>query len=305
MARPFLTVIAGPTASGKSTLALELAKRLGAEIVSADSQQIYRHFDIGTAKPTAAELAAVPHHLVSAIDPDEPFSAARFQQLADEAIAGIAGRGRRVLVVGGTGLYLRILLHGVAPAPRAAPELRRALEQEAREIGRPALHRRLAEVDPETAAAVKPSDLVRIVRALEIHALTGTAASRFRREHRFAEDRYPHRLFVLDPPRAELYRAIDERTRRMFAEGLVDEVRRLVALGYREAAPMRSVGYAQALAHLDRTLTLEQAIQRAARETRRYAKRQLTWFRREPGARFVQPPWDVEALRSAAESRDP
>ena len=296
MPPPHLTVISGPTASGKTRLAIALARRIGAEIVSADSQQVYREFDIGTAKPTAEELRTVPHHLVSVVDPLESFSAARFQQLADEAIAEIAARGRRIVVVGGTGLYVRVLLHGVVPAPPAEADLRRALEQEARRVGREALHRRLAEIDPETAAQVKTSDLVRIVRALEIHALTGTTASRFRREHRFAEDRYPYRLFVLDPPRDELYRAIDERTRRMFREGLLDEVRSLVARGYREAAPMRSVGYAQALACLEGSLNLEEAMADAARATRRYAKRQLTWFRREPGAQFLRPPWDVEAL---------
>jgi tRNA dimethylallyltransferase len=296
MQRPPLTVIAGPTASGKTRLAIALAQRIDAEIVSADSQQVYRWFDIGTAKPSAAELAAVPHHLVSILDPGESFSAGRFQSLADQAIAAITGRGKRVLVVGGTGLYVRVLLHGVVPAPASDADLRRALEQEAQRIGREGLHRRLAEVDPETAAQVKTTDLVRIVRALEIHALTGTTASRFRREHRFAEDRYAYRLFVLDPPRQELYRAIDERTRGMFRGGLVEEVRSLVTRGYRDAAPMKSVGYAQALAHVEGSLTLEEAIARASRETRRYAKRQLTWFRREPGAQFLPPPWDAEAL---------
>jgi tRNA dimethylallyltransferase len=299
MSGPSLTVISGPTASGKTRVAIALARRIDAEIVNADSQQVYRGFDIGTAKPSAEELAAVPHHLISIIDPLESFSAARFQQLADEAISAIAARGRRIVVAGGTGLYVRVLLHGVVPAPPAEAELRRGLEEEARRVGREALHQRLAEVDPETAAQVKPSDLARIVRALEIHALTGTTASRFRREHRFAEDRYPYRLFVLDPPREELYRAIDERTRRMFREGLVDEVRSLVAGGYRDAAPMRSVGYAQALEHIEGSLTLEEAVARAARETRRYAKRQLTWFRREPGAEFIRPPWDIESLARA------
>jgi tRNA dimethylallyltransferase len=301
MGRPLLTVISGPTASGKTPLAIALARRIGAEIVSADSQQVYRGFDIGTAKPTTEQLAAVPHHLVSVIDPRESFSAARFQQLADGAIAGIAARGKRIVVVGGTGLYVRVLLHGVVPAPPAEVDLRRALEEEGQRIGREGLHRRLAEVDPETAALVKRTDLVRIVRALEIHALTGTTASRFRREHRFAEDRYPYRLFVLDPPREELYRRIDERTRRMFGQGLVEEVRGLLARGYRDVSPMRSVGYAQALAHIEGSLTLEEAMARAARETRRYAKRQLTWFRREPGAQFLKPPWDIEALADAAQ----
>lgn len=300
MALPHLTVIAGPTASGKSALAIEVARRIGAEIVSADSQQVYRYFDIGTAKPTPEERAQVPHHLIDVIDPLDAFSAARFQVLADEAIAGIASRGKRVVVVGGTGLYLRILLHGVVPAPPAAPELRKALEAEAAALGREALHARLASIDPETASWVKPTDLVRIVRALEIHALTGTTASQFRREHKFARDRFAFDLFVLDPPRDELYRRIDERTARMFREGLVDEVRSLIARGFRDAAPMKSVGYSQALAHVEGRLSLEEAITQAARETRRYAKRQLTWFRREAGARFISPPYDVDAIAGSA-----
>ncbi|MBX5481486.1 MAG: tRNA (adenosine(37)-N6)-dimethylallyltransferase MiaA [Myxococcaceae bacterium] len=294
--RPALLVIAGPTASGKTALAIEVAQQLGAEIVSADSQQVYRGFDIGTAKPTAADRALVPHHLLDVADPTETFSAARFQALADEAIAQIAARGKRVVVAGGTGLYLRILLHGVVPAPPAAPELRRSLEAEAERIGRQALHARLAAIDPETAAKVQPTDLVRIVRALEIYELTGTTASEFRREHRFAEDRYRFDLVVLDPPREELYRRIDARTEAMFRGGLLDEVRRHLSAGLRDAAPMKSVGYLQALQHLDGTLTFEEAIARAARETRRYAKRQLTWFRREPGARFLQPPYWASEL---------
>lgn len=293
MSRPRLTVIAGPTASGKTALAIEVARKLGAEIVSADSQQVYRGFDIGTAKPSAEELAQVRHHLVSVADPDETFSAARFQSLADAAIADITSRGKRVVVAGGTGLYLRILLHGVVPAPPAAPEIRARLEEEAQRLGREHLHQRLDAIDPETAARVKPTDLVRIVRALEIHELTGTTASQFRNEHRFAEDRYPFDLYVLDPPREELYRRIDERAARMFREGLLDEVRDLVARGFRDTAPMGSVGYVQALAQLEGRLTLEEAIAQTARESRRYAKRQLTWFRREPGARFIQPPYDL------------
>lgn len=294
--RPRLTVIAGPTASGKTALAIEVARKLGAEIVSADSQQVYRGFDIGTAKPSAEELAQVPHHLLSVAEPDETFSAARFQSLADAAIADITSRGKRVVVAGGTGLYLRILLHGVVPAPPAAPEIRARLEEEAQRLGREHLHQRLSAIDPETAARVKPTDLVRIVRALEIHELTGTTASQFRNEHRFAEDRYPFDLYVLDPPREELYRRIDQRAARMFREGLLDEVRDLVARGYRDATPMGSVGYVQALAQLEGRLTLEEAIAQTARESRRYAKRQLTWFRREPGARFIQPPYDLSIV---------
>ena len=178
-----LIVLAGPTASGKTALALRLAGRLGAEIVSADSQQVYRYFDIGTAKPSAAELARVRHHLVSVVEPTERFSAAEFQRLADAAITDIQSRGRRVVVVGGTGLYLRILLHGVISAPGANAKLRQQLEEETARKGTAALHQRLAAVDPATAAEVKPTDLVRIIRALEIHESTGVPVSEQRRRH--------------------------------------------------------------------------------------------------------------------------
>jgi tRNA dimethylallyltransferase len=294
--KPQLTIIAGPTASGKTALAVELARRAGGEIVSADSQQVYRFFDVGTAKPSAEELAAVPHHLISVVEPLEPFSAAEYQRRADAAIADIASRGRPVFVVGGTGLYVRILLHGVVEAPGADPSLRASLEALAAAEGREAVHRKLAEIDPETAAKLPTQDLVRVIRALEIHAQTGVPASQWRREHGFLPDRYPFRLFVLEPPREPLYRSINERTRAMFARGLVEETRELLARGYADAAPMRSVGYVQARAVVEGRMTQEEAIHDTAQETRRYAKRQLTWFRKEPGAVHLAPPYD--ALRN-------
>ena len=289
---PALTVIAGPTASGKSGLALKLALATGAELVGADSQQVYRHFDVGTAKPGSAELAAVPHHVVSVVDPLEPFSAARYQELADAAIAAIHARGKRVIVVGGTGLYLRVLLHGVVAAVGSNLEVRARLE----EHDDATLHARLERVDPATAARLPVGDRVRMIRALEIHELTGRSASEHRAEHAFAADRYPFKLWVLNPPREELYRAINERTRRMFDGGLIDEVKALVARGFREAAAMRSVGYVEALGVVEGRLTLQAAVDVAAQRTRHYAKRQLTWFKREAGARFLEPPWDVTAL---------
>jgi tRNA dimethylallyltransferase len=291
--RPELVVIAGPTASGKTALAIEVARRLDAEIVGADSQQVYRYFDIGTGKPSADELAQVPHHLVSVVEPLEPYSAARFQAMADEAISAIHARGKRVVVVGGTGLYIRILLHGVTDAPGRDPEVRAELEAEAERSGRAALHARLAEVDPETAARISPNDAVRIIRALEIHALTGLPASEHRRQHNFAEERYPYRLYVLEPPRDALYERINRRVEGMWQAGLLEEARALAERGFRDAAPMRSVGYVQALAALEGRMTREQALEDHARQSRRYAKRQLTWFRREAGARFVAPPYDA------------
>ncbi|RKH01155.1 tRNA (adenosine(37)-N6)-dimethylallyltransferase MiaA [Corallococcus sp. CA053C] len=286
-----LTVIAGPTASGKTALAIAWARAAGGEIVSADSQQVYRAFDIGTAKPSDDELAAVPHHLISEVDPLEPFSAAEYQRRADAAIADITSRGRPVFVVGGTGLYLRVLLHGVVDAPGALPSLRAEMEAMAAEQGREAVHLRLAQVDPETAAKLPPQDLVRVVRALEIHAQTGIPASEFRRAHAFAPDRYAFHLYVLNPPRESLYTAINARTEALFTRGLVEETRALLERGYADAAPMRSVGYVQARAVVEGRMTREEAIIDTAQETRRYAKRQLTWFRREPGAVFLAPPY--------------
>jgi tRNA dimethylallyltransferase len=286
-----LLVIAGPTASGKTRVAIELAAQVGAEIVNADSQQVYRHFDIGTAKPSAAELGRVPHHLISCVDPLEAFSAARFQQLADAAITDIEGRGKRVVVVGGTGLYIRVLLHGVVPAPGSDDALRAALEELADE----ALHAKLAAVDPVTAQRLPTGDRVRIIRALEIHALTGEPASVHRERHAFQADRHPYRLWVLDPPRDALYAAINARTKAMFDAGLVEETRALIAKGYRDAAPMGAVGYAQALQVIDGVMTLDQAIADVAQKTRHYAKRQWTWFKKERGAEFVPPPYRLSA----------
>ena len=295
-----LLVIAGPTAAGKTALAIAAARRLGAEIISADSQQVYRHFDIGTAKPSAEELAAVPHHLIDVVEPEEAFSAARFGALADAAIADIHGRGKRVIVVGGTGLYLRVLLHGVMPGPSRDEALRAELEAFADQHGDEALHARLAVVDPATAARHPVQDRLRVIRALEIHTLTGKPASAHREAHAFAADRYPYRLFVLNPPREQVYAAINERTRKMYAAGLLDETRELVRRGYREAAPMRAVGYLQALAVVEGALSEAHALVDTAQATRHYAKRQLTWFKKEKGAVHVAPEAALEAILSGA-----
>lgn len=297
-----LILISGPTASGKTALALRVAKAVGGEIVNADSQQVYRHFDIGTAKPSADELAQVPHHLLSFVEPGDVYSAARFQADADRVIAELAARNVVPVVVGGTGLYLRVLLHGVMPGSSTDPELREALEARAAKEGREALHAELRKVDPVSAEKVKPTDLVRIIRALEIHAQTGRPASELRAEHGFGKDRYAYDLFVLTPEREALYGAINARTHALFERGLIDETRRLVELGFRNAAPMRSVGYAQALEVIDGKLTPERAEELTAQATRNYAKRQYTWFKKEPGARFVAPPYD-EVLTILREGR--
>jgi tRNA dimethylallyltransferase len=294
MSAAALTVIAGPTASGKSRLALELAQALNAEIINADSQQVYSHFDIGTAKPSAHEMALVRHHLISHVSPLDRYSAARFQNDADVAIADILRRQKRVIVTGGTGLYVRILLHGVVAAPSRDETLRAALEQYTSQQ----LHEELERVDAESAAKLPLNDRVRLIRALEIFKLSGQTASQHRKTHDFLGDRYTYRLLVLNPEREMLYQQINHRTAAMFRSGLIEETKSLVSAGFRGAAPMGAVGYVQALAVVDGALTLEQAIEDTAQATRHYAKRQVTWFKKEAGAEFISPHVSVaEILR--------
>src|SRR5438128_6189995 len=194
-------VICGPTASGKTALAVEMAEKLGAEIVSADSQQCYRGLDAGTAKPTPQERARAPHHLLDVADPEEQLDAARFVQLADAAIADIRARGKRAIVAGGTGLWIRVLLRGLLAAPKADPGFRARFRKEAGERGIPAMHAHLTEVDPKAAARILPNDRVRIERALEVHALSGRPLSALQRDHAFGEQRYQADIIHLEPPR--------------------------------------------------------------------------------------------------------
>ena len=286
--------IAGPTASGKTALAIELARRLGGEVVSADSQQVYRGLDAGTAKPTREDRAAAPHHLLDVAEPGDGMDAVRWCALADAAIAGIAGRGRLPIVAGGTGLYLRALLHGLADAPGRDPALRARLEAEAEREGRPALHRRLAALDPAAAAAIGPNDLVRIVRALEI-AASGRTQSELFAAHRFGEARYRFRLLALDPPRGELHARIDARLPRIF-EGLLDEAGRLLAARGGALPAKLPLGYAEAAEVLLGRLERAEALRRLQVAHRRYARRQVIWLRREPGVEWLSPDVDARAL---------
>jgi tRNA dimethylallyltransferase len=288
-------VIAGPTASGKTALAVALARLLGGEIVGADSQQLYRTLDVGTAKPSAAERAAVPHHLIDVAEPEEGMDAARYLALADAAIAGIAGRGALPVVVGGTGLYLRALLHGVVEAPGRDPALRARLEAEATALGRPALHARLAAIDPAAAARIGQNDLVRIVRALEI-AAGGRLSSDLHAAHAFKAQRHRALILALDPPRQALHARIDERVVEMFRGGLLEEARALVA---RLGSPLPArlpIGYAEAARVLAGALSVDEATRLVQAAHRRYARRQVIWLRREAGVEWIAPPVDVEGL---------
>jgi len=282
--RARVSFIVGPTGAGKSALAMEVATRLGAEIVNADSRLFYRGLDIGTAKPGRAERARVAHHLIDICAPDETLDAARFAAFAGQAIDQIVRRGAVPLIVGGSGLYLRALQCGLCPGPGASPETRERLRRAAAERGLPELHRELARVDPAAAGRIGPRDLPRIVRALEVFALTGEALSERQRRHGFAERRYDSITVGLAPERAELYARIDARFDAMLAAGLVDEVRGLIEAGYApDRPPLSTIGYREIAAYLRGESTLDEAAEWARRETRHLAKRQLTWFRRDPG----------------------
>jgi tRNA dimethylallyltransferase len=294
-----LIAVAGPTASGKSALAMRLARERGGEIVSCDSQQVYRGLDIGTAKPSAAERAAVPHHLLDVAEPHEPFSAAEFARLGRAALGEIRARGRLPIVAGGTGLYLRALLHGLFEGPSRDEALRARLERLAARHGDLRLHRLLGRVDASAAGRIAPRDRVRVVRALEVYFRTGRPISGEQREGAEPLGGFRRLVIGLDPGRTRLREAVVARTRRMMEEGLVAEVGSVIASGVpAEARPLRSIGYRQAVAVLRGEMTEAEAEAAIVTATMRFAKRQMTWFRhQEPGIRWFP---DGEAAHAAA-----
>jgi tRNA dimethylallyltransferase len=277
-----LLVVVGPTASGKTELAIQLAARFGGEIISADSVQIYRSFDLGSGKPTAAERARAPHHLVDAIDPLDPVDAGRYRLLAEAVLADVRARGKLPIVCGGTYLWVKALVEGLAEAAPADEGVRARHREIAEREGRAKIHAMLAEVDAASALRLAPNDLLRTSRALEVYELTGRPMSEWQAEHAASEPEHQAKLVGIAHPREELDDRIAERTRRWLAEGWIDEVRRLVDEGHGEARAMGSVGYKQVYAHLRGELPeheLELAIVRA---TRLYVRRQRTWLRDEP-----------------------
>jgi tRNA dimethylallyltransferase len=274
--------IAGPTCTGKTELAVEVARAVGAELVGADSMQVYRGMDIGTATPAPAELGGVSHHMIDIVDPDRPYDAAAFAADADEVIAGIAERGRRAVLVGGTGLYIRVLLRGLQGGPAPIPELRAEISERARRDGWPALHAELAAFDPDAARRLHPNDGVRILRALEVFRQTGVPLTVWQARHGFADARYPAALRGVDRDKDELNARIEARVDRMLAAGFLDEVRALLAAGYAPSLkPMMGLGYRRLCQHVAGELTLVEAREKIAADTRRLAKRQRTWFRGE------------------------
>jgi tRNA dimethylallyltransferase len=277
-----LLTVVGPTASGKTALAVQLAERLGGEIVSADSVQIYRAFDIGSGKASADELARAPHHLISAIDPLEPIDAASWAARAAAAIDDIRGRGRVPIVCGGTFLWIKALLFGLAEAPAASTALREAHREVAEREGREALHARLQVVDPESAARLHPNDLVRVSRALEVLELTGKPLSAWHREHAFRRVVHDATLVAIACDTATLTERIRARVRGWLAGGWIEEVERLIARGYGDARAMGSVGYAQVRAVLAGEAPREELETAIVRATRVFARRQRTWLNHAP-----------------------
>ena len=283
-----LLCLLGPTAVGKTEIAIQLAQRLNAEIVSVDSRQIYRQMDIGTAKPTAEEQQAARHHLIDCVDISQPFSVADYQSLADAAIADIQNRGKRVLLVGGAGLYFRAIVDGLFEGPGADNALREMLEQEAEKLGVETLHQRLRACDPISAERIHPNNLVRVIRALEVYELTGTPMSEHQQQWRQENQRYPFTAFCLTMPRALLYRRIEQRVDVMLGNGLMAEVESLLAAGYaRDTVALRSFGYKELIAYLDGKCTYLEAVDQLKRNTRRFAKRQLTWFRKDTRIEWI------------------
>ena len=284
-----LIIIAGPTAVGKTALSVALAKRIGGEIVSADSMQVYRGMDIGTAKVMKEETCGVPHHLIAVLDPKDPFNVMTFRSMVKDAVRGIASRGNVPVLVGGTGFYIQSVLYDVQfEEDASSEELRKELEQEAAVLGAEKMHERLRALDTDAAEAIHPNNIKRVIRALEYCLSTGRKISVHNREQRERTSPYSFLFYVLTMDRAALYQRIDLRVDQMMEQGLLAEVKRLRDEGViSDMVSMQGLGYRQIFDYLEGIATLDEAVERIKRETRHFAKRQLTWFRREPDARWI------------------
>lgn len=296
--KPKIIVILGPTAVGKTELALDLASEFSGEIISADSMQVYRHLDIGTSKPSVRQRERVPHHLIDVVDPDEEFSAARFNETASAIIGELVGR-KAVFVVGGTGLYIRTLTGGLIDGP--GEDLRRRYREALEGEDRERLHGRLRRLDPGAAERIHPRDRVRIVRALETAELTGEPISEKQRRHGFRDIRYEALKIGLYRDREDLYRRIDSRAVRMVEAGLIGETGKVLGMGYRENLKLlRTLGYRHFIRHLKGEMSLDDALRCMQRDTRHYARRQMTWFRGESGIEWFHPA-EADAVRARIE----
>jgi tRNA dimethylallyltransferase len=285
-----IIVITGATASGKTSLAVKLALRFGGEIISADSMQVYRGMDIGTAKPTLAERQGVPHHLLDIVDPDEPFDAGRFREMAIPLAKEIRERGAACFLVGGTGLYIKALLGGLLPIPPSHGPVRKKLQEKWEEDGGVASYQRLKGVDPRGAETIHPHDRVRIIRALEVYELTGKPFSTLACGHGFQQRSFEALKICLQLDRIQLYDRINQRSLHMVELGLQGETEGLLGRGYSsDLKPMKAIGYRHMVCHISGQWDLDKTLSRLQRDTRRYAKRQTTWFRTDPEITYFNP----------------
>ena len=285
-----IVIIVGPTGVGKSAVAVALALRCGGEIINADAMQVYRHMDIGTAKPSREERQGIEHHLMDVVDPDEQFNAARFAELAAGQIQAIAGRGHRAIVTGGTGLYIKALTRGLFKGPGADPALREKYRDRIGRFGLASLYRELQERDAESAARIHPHDSIRIIRALEVLETTGEPIAVKQDVHAFQDEPYATMKIGLTMDRRALYERINARCRGMVSRGLIEEVKELLRMGYHEnLKPMQALGYKQIVRYLRGDCDLTAALEDMGMRTRRYAKRQLTWFRADPNIEWHGP----------------
>ncbi len=288
--KPKVIIICGPTGIGKTSVAIKIAEAVKGEIISADSMQIYRHMDIGTAKPAPAELTRARHHMIDIINPDEHFDAALFSGIAHDKVLNLDARRIVPIVAGGTGLYIKALIHGLFGADPADPDVRMKLKEEANAYGADFLYERLNENDPDAAERIHPNDTYRIIRALEMVETTGKTISKHHGEHRFADNRYKVLKIGLQMEREALYDRINQRVDVMIEKGLVDEVRDLLERGYSQGLKsMQSIGYRHMVDYIKGRVLLDETIRTLKRDTRRYAKRQMTWFNADPEIVWTKP----------------
>ncbi|MGH7850231.1 MAG: tRNA (adenosine(37)-N6)-dimethylallyltransferase MiaA [Thermodesulfobacteriota bacterium] len=299
--KPRLLVILGPTASGKSKLGMDIAEGLRSEIVSADSLQLYRHLDIGTAKPSRKERGIVPHHMIDIIDPDEEFNAGKFRAEARKAIEELDRSGKGTILVGGTYLYVKVLLSGLIEDLPADQEIRNNLKKLRAEFGTEYVYERLKSLDPGAAARIHPNDYIRTERALEVYYVTGERMSHLQSLHEFGERDYEYIKIGIAVERGELRGRIDARVDKMMDEGLVEEVEKLRLMGYGpELKPMQSIGYKEINRYLDGEIGLEEAVVLIKRDTKRFAKRQMTWLKRDKEINWFELPRDFEKVLHTA-----
>jgi tRNA dimethylallyltransferase len=288
--KPKVIVICGPTGIGKTAVGIELAGKFGGEIISADSMQIYRQMDIGTAKPTPEEQTQIAHHMIDIVEPDEDYDAVQFSKQAGDRIAEIANRGLIPFVVGGTGLYIKALLHGLFQTEPVDPKIRNRLKQELEQDGSSCLYGRLAKIDPDTAGRLHPNDSYRIIRALETIESSGKTISEHHQNHGFENEPFNALKIGLRRDREKLYERIDQRVDLMIQAGLVAEVKELLAMGYSaKLKSMQSIGYRHVVGFLKGSLPWAECLRTLKRDTRRFAKRQFTWFGADPQIKWYEP----------------